>query len=146
MHINIRSLPANFNKLQSLLANMKLKLHIISINEIWLNNNQKGEFNNLSNYVYISNNRIHSRGGGVASYVDETLSISVRDGISIMKEKICETIFIELHFNKQETITISTICRSPLNICKSHSNFADSLTSLLKIIENSKNHTIINYG
>ena len=47
MHINIRSLPANSNKLQSLLANMKLKPHIISINETWLNNNQKGEFNNL---------------------------------------------------------------------------------------------------
>ena len=66
MHINIRSLPANFDKLQSLLANIKLKPHILSINETWLNNNQKSEFNNLSNYVFISNNRIHSRGGGVA--------------------------------------------------------------------------------
>ena len=63
MHINIRSLPANFDKLQSLLANMKLKPHIISINGTWLNNNQKGESSNLSNYVFISNNRIHSRGG-----------------------------------------------------------------------------------
>ena len=69
-----RSLPANFDKLQSLLANMKLKPHILSINETWLNNNQKGEFNNLSNYVFISNNRLHSRGRGVAFYVDETLS------------------------------------------------------------------------
>ena len=33
MHINTRSLPANFDKLQSLLANMKLKPHILSINE-----------------------------------------------------------------------------------------------------------------
>ena len=100
MHINIRSLQANFNKLWSLPANMKLKPHIISINETWLNNNQKGEFNNLLNYVFISNNRIHSRDGGVAFYVDETLSFSVREDISIMKEKICETLFIDLHFNK----------------------------------------------
>ena len=44
MHItmHIRSLPANFDKLQSLLTNMKLKPHILSINETWLNNNQKG--------------------------------------------------------------------------------------------------------
>ena len=82
MHLNIRPLPANFDKLQSLLVNMKLKPHILSINETWLNNNQKGEFNNLSNYVFISNNRIHSRGGGVALYVDDTLSFSVRDDIS----------------------------------------------------------------
>ena len=87
-------MPAFFNKLQSLLANMKLKPHIISINENWLNNNQKDEFNNLSNYVFISNNRIHSRGGGVAFYVDETLSFSVPDDTSIRKEKICETPFI----------------------------------------------------
>ena len=143
MHINIRSLPANFDKLQSLLANMKLKPHILSINETWLNNNQKGEFNNLSNYVFISNNRIHSRGGGVALYIDDTLSFSVRDDISIMKEKICETLFIDVHFNKQETVTIGTIYRSPLNNDISHSNFADSLTSLLKTVKNSKNHIII---
>ena len=143
MHLNIRSLPANFDKLQSLLANMKLKPHILSINETWLNNNQKGEFNNLSNYVFISNNRIHSRGGGVALYVDDTLSFSVRDNISIMKEKICETLFIDVHFNKQETVTIGTIYRSPLNNNISHSNFADSLTSLLKTVKSSKNHTII---
>ena len=143
MHLNIRSLPANFDKLQSLLANMKLKPHILSINETWLKNNQKGEFNNLSNYVFISNNRTHSRGGGVALYVDDTLSFSVRDDISIMKEKICETLFIDVHFNKQETVTIGTIYRSPLNNNISHSNFADSLTSLLKTVKSSKNHTII---
>ena len=143
MHINIRSLPANFDKLQSFQANMKLKPHILSINETWLNNNQKGEFNNLSNYVFISNNRIHSRGGGVVFYVDDTLSFSVRDDISIMKEKICERLFIDVHFNKQETVTISTIYRSPLNSNISQSNFADSLTSLLKTVKSSKNHTII---
>ena len=73
MHINIKSLPTNFNKFQILLANMKLKPLIISINEIWLNNNEKGEFNNVLNYVFVSNNRMHSRGGGVVFYVDETL-------------------------------------------------------------------------
>ena len=143
MLINIRSLPANFNKLQSLLANIKLKPHIISINETWLNNNQNCEFNNLSNYVFISNNRIRSRGEGVAFYVDETLSFSVRDDISIMKEKFCETLFIDVHFNKQETVTIGTIYRSPLDNNISHSNFANSLTSLLKTIKSSKNLTII---
>ena len=50
MHINIRSLRANFGKLQSLLSDMKLKPHIISINETWLKPNQTGEFNSLLNY------------------------------------------------------------------------------------------------
>ena len=143
MHINVRSLPANFHKLQSLLANMKLKPYIVSINKTWLNNNQKGEFNNLSNYVFISNNKIYIRGGGVAFHVDETLSFSVRDDISIMKEKICEALFINLHFHKHETITIGTVYRSPLNNRILHLHFANSLTSLLKIIKNSKNHIII---
>ena len=60
-----------------------------------------------------------------------------------MKEKICETLFIDVHFNKQETVTIGTIYRSPLNNNISHSNFANSLTSLLKTVKSSKNHTII---
>ena len=96
----------------------------------------------MSNYVFISNNRIHSRGGGVAFYVDDTLSFSVRDDISIMKEKICETLFIDVHFNKQETVTIGTIYRSPLNNNISHSNFANSLTSLLKTVKSSNNQKL----
>ena len=60
-----------------------------------------------------------------------------------MKEKICETLFIDVHFNKQETVTIGTIYRSPLNNNILHSNFADSITSLLKTIKSSKNYTII---
>ena len=51
MHLIMRSLPANFNKFQSLLANVELKPHIVSITESWLNNNKNGEFSNLSNYA-----------------------------------------------------------------------------------------------
>ena len=104
----MRFLPNNFNKLQSLLAYIKLKPHIIFIHETWLNNNRKGEFNNLLNYVVISNNEIHSRDGGAAFYVDKTLSFGVRDDKSTMKEKICETLLIDAHFNKQERVTIGT--------------------------------------
>ena len=64
------------------------------------------------------------------------------DDISIVKEKICETRFIDVHFNKKETITIDTIYRSPLNNIIPHSNFADGISSFLKIIENSKNCVI----
>ena len=60
-----------------------------------------------------------------------------------MKQKICETLFIDVHFNKQETITIGTIYRSSMNNNISHSNFAGSLTSLLKTFKSSKNQIII---
>ena len=63
-----------------------------------------------------------------------------------MKEKICETLFIDVHFNKQETVTIGTIYRSPLNNNISRSNFADSLISLLKTVKSSKNHTTNMHG
>ena len=80
MHINIRSLPANFDKLQSLLTNMKLKPHIIFINETWLNNNQKVNLTTCRTMSLFP--IIEYRGGGVAFYVDDTLSFSVRDDIS----------------------------------------------------------------
>ena len=44
MHIKILifiSLPANFNKLKSLLTNMKLKPYTISINETWQTTTKK---------------------------------------------------------------------------------------------------------
>ena len=81
--------------------------------------------------------------GVIAFYVDETLSCSVRDDISITNEIVCETLFIDVYFNKQETVTIDTIYRFPLNNSILPSNFADYLTSLSKIIKSSKCHTII---
>ena len=62
MHINVSSLLANFDKLQSLLADMKLKPYIISINETWLITTKMVN-STTYNYVFISNNRIHSKSG-----------------------------------------------------------------------------------
>ena len=35
MHINVRSLATNYDKLKLLLSSMKLKPHVISLNETW---------------------------------------------------------------------------------------------------------------
>ena len=36
MHLNIRSLPQNFDKLKILLLSIKMKLHVIFLNETWI--------------------------------------------------------------------------------------------------------------
>ena len=74
MHLNIRSLPQNFDKLKILVLSMKIKPRVISLNETWIKRGHMGEFNYLSDYVLISNSREKSPGGGVAFYIHKSLS------------------------------------------------------------------------
>jgi len=55
VHINIRSLAANFTKLQTFISFLKIKPYIISINETWLYDNRQGDFNSLFAYTFVSN-------------------------------------------------------------------------------------------
>ena len=62
MHLNIRSLPHYFDKLKILLLSIKIKPHVISLNETWIKHGHMDEFNCLSDYVIISNSREKSPG------------------------------------------------------------------------------------
>jgi len=87
---------------------MKLKPHIISINESWLKCSQKGKFTTLLNYTFISNSRTNNKGGGVGLHIDKSLSFCNRDDLTMMKEKICETLFIDIRLNDQASFEFQT--------------------------------------
>ena len=115
-HINVRSLAINCDKLKLLLSSMKLKPHIISLNETWLKQNQMGEFNNLLDYVLITNSRKQSTGGGVGFYIKQNLSYCISDKYSIMNDKIFESLFVDIFLNtgtrKKDKLTIGTISKT----------------------------------
>ena len=117
MHINVRSLAKNCDKLKFLLSSMKLKPHIISLNETWLKQNQMGECNNLLDYVFITNSRKQGTGGGVGFYIKQNLSYCISDKYSIMNDKIFESLFVDIFLNtgsqRKDKFTIGTIYRSP---------------------------------
>jgi len=60
-----------------------------------------------------------------------------------MKEKLFESLFIDIYFNKIEMITVDTIYRSPHNDTKSTTDFLNHLKPTLQTITKSKTQTII---
>jgi len=85
---------------------------------------------NLVDYTFISNSRLKCRGGGVGMYINNLLSFTVRDDLNIMDEKIFESLFIEVEYNKC-TIICGVIYRAPINDSKNHKLFIKHLTEIL---------------
>ena len=65
--VNVRSLinPHNFSKFESLISGLDFQPHLIAVNETWEKPHTIGQHKNLNGYVYISNPRVVSRGGGL---------------------------------------------------------------------------------
>ena len=104
--------PHNFNKLESLICALDAKLDVIAVNETWEKPNSFGQYRNLNGYVYISNPRLKCRGGGSGLYVQNNLMFSIISDLTIIEERIYESIFITIHF-KYKSIMCGTIYRSP---------------------------------
>ena len=106
--------PHNFSKFESLISCLDFQPHIIAINETWEKPHLTGQFKNLLGYIYVSNSRVISRGGGVVMYIKKNTIFSPRPKISIMHEKMFESLFINVHFEGR-SLTCGTIYRPPRN-------------------------------
>ena len=94
--VNIRSLvnTANFTKLEALIFSLPRKPDIIAITETWVTPLNSGPYNNLDNYILVQNPRKNLKGGGAAFYIKNNLQFTVIDELSIMYEKVFESIFV----------------------------------------------------
>ena len=139
MSINIRSLNKydNFCKIDALVHSMAIKPHVIGITETWLTTNEHGPHNNLSGYSFISNARTKSRGGGVGLYIKNNIKFSIRNDLTVMDEKIFESIFIDAYYANQK-FTVGTIYSSQNATIDANNKFLSHLWPLLKKIEPSK--------
>ena len=147
MHINVRSLAINYDKLKLLLSSMKLKPHLISLNETWLKQKQMRDFNNLLHYVLVINSRKQSIGGGVDFYIKQNLSHSIIVKYTIMNGKIFESIFVNIFLNtgtqKKDEFTIGTIYRSLYQNIDTSAQFTDSLYLIVQTISKAKTSAVI---
>ena len=81
---------------------------------------------------------------GVWHYISKTISLFyIRDDMTVTKDKLIESPFIDVHLNKKETVTIGTIYRSPCNDSKTSADFLANLKPILQAITNSKLQTFI---
>ena len=150
--LNIRSLqnPSHFSQLQTLINEMSIKPTAIAINETYLKSNLYGPHCNLEGYSFVSNcrkakkneKRKTNRGGGVGIYVKEGIDYEILSDLTIMNEKIFESIFIEIT-TPQKNLVYGTIYRSPNHLSIANHNFQENLRSVLEKVEKSNKQCII---
>ena len=127
--MNIRSIANqnNFTKFEGFLENLSVKPLIIALDETWISKKCSGPYNSVPGYQFVHNSRKNSVGGGVAFYVDEKIHFNKIDALSMMKEKLFESIFIEIDING-EKIICGSVYRSPNH---NHDEFLINLKNVL---------------
>ena len=142
--VNIRSLsnPLNFSKLESFVHNLNPKPDIIAVTETWIQNNSSGPYCYLENYNFISNSRKVAKGGGVGLYIKNCHKFNLIDELTIMNEKIFESIFIKIQLHN-ENLFCGNIYRSPSNDNHLNEKFLNNLYNCIHNSNESLNKCFI---
>lgn len=114
MHLNIQSLPAKIDDLKLLLSKLSesgITFDVILICETFLTGHKIGQCQ-IDNYVLKEKHREHSRGGGVAIYVNKKLNVTERPDLQIFYEGQFESIFLEINLHGKPLI-VGEIYRTP---------------------------------
>ena len=114
LHLNIRSVPKNIDKLESYLHTLDFKFPIIGLSETWYNDNTSCLYG-LDEYNQESVYRTNQRGGGVSLLVDKNISYSVRHDFNIFDSN-AESCFIEISkdiFKTERNVIVGIIYRIP---------------------------------
>ena len=88
LHLNIRSLPSNYNELKNLLTTLRQYKHeidLILLCETFLTEKNKNCYP-LEGYAFNQLNRSTRSGGGVCIYAKEQLKLNFRNDLSLFDE------------------------------------------------------------
>ena len=102
----------------------------MAITETWVSPLNSGPYNNLDSYILVQNSRKNFKSGDVAFYIKDNLQFTVIDELSIMNEKVFESIVVKIEL-KHDTITCGTIYKSPMTDSTSNQKFITKLSSIL---------------
>lgn len=131
LHINIRSMKKNFEKLRELLQATNYSFNIICVSETWISDLEFSDNSNyqLNNYVAIhSGRRTGKRGGGLLIYIRSNLMFKTRTDLSI-SEANREFLTLEVILNESKNCIISCCYKPP---DQRMSKFSEHLTTILK--------------
>ena len=132
----------HYNLFESWIQSLKFLPDIIAINETWGKKSSLGQFRNLQHYDYISNFRPNLTGGGVALYIKKTINYTLSIDLTLMNERIFESLFIDIKFGNDK-ITYGTIYRAPKQDRFSNNQFIVQLKNALSILIVFKNKAYI---
>ena len=116
LHLNIRSLQKNFDRLFNLLMTLKFEFKEICITETWCSDNTMNyNLFELPQYKSILQVRRTSKGGGIAVILHEPLTFTIRHDLSVNNADI-EALCIEIINKKSKNILINTeYCQPAVN-------------------------------
>ena len=94
IHVNCRSLSANFEQLINFIGSVRKKFDIIAISETWLNSEPAVDFS-LPGYNMYTVNRENARGGGVAIYINNCIKHNIINNVSKSVDGTAEFVTVE---------------------------------------------------
>ena len=133
VHINSRSLRANFNEICNLLHVFDSPIDVIAISETWLSDSENTPYS-IKGYNFICNCRQDRTGGGVGLYIADSIVYIKRPDLTRMFPYL-ESIFIESTNSKKQKIILGCIYRPPSTDL---SLFNKELSNIVDIIEAGK--------
>ena len=135
-HLNVRSIPKNFDDLCSYLNMLCTRFSIIGVTETWLNESN-AQCYSIEGYNHYCKYRETRRGGGVSLFVKNHIAATERDDLCV-KNTHCESLFLEIekdNFDIPNNIIIGLIYRPPNTDVK---EFNEGLSNTLEKISREK--------
>ena len=139
-HLNIRSLPCNYDSFLHYLSSLKHDFSVMALTETWLTEDSK-EIYKLPNYNSAHHVRKNRKGGGVSLFVRSDYDFKTRDDLSMgtgMSEM--ESMFIELQVTGEKNIIVGAIYRPPDSVTN---DFIEGLLCLLDRVNYEKKYCFI---
>ena len=133
MYSNIRSIPCNLYSIDAFFENVSINFTVIAFTETWLKDTNAHAFR-VDGYNSVHNCRPDRNGGGVALYVKDCISFSVRKDLFYNNDNF-ETSFIDVNrglLGPSNNVIIGVINRPP---DKAMGQFNDLISDILSVIE-----------
>jgi hypothetical protein len=133
LHVNCRSLKANYDKICNLLNNLDFHFDVIGMSETWFKETDCTDLYNIEGYNMFVTNRKNKPGGGVLLYVSENLNCKIVDGLSYAIVDSLEVITIETTLKNNKKVIIGCLYRSPNT---SLENFNSHFCEYMNLVQN----------
>ena len=129
IHINCRSLNANFADLKILLETLDFSFDVIGLTETWLNESNADVFQ-LEGYDFYHKNRVTKHGGGVAFFIKSIINYTIIEQLTVDVEDVFECLTVKLLL-KTQTI-VSCLYRKPSSKIADFMECIESMFSCIK--------------
>ena len=112
LHINARSLVKNFDSILIYIASLQHTFTVIAISETWITDSNDSLIN-IPGYNRVLNNRTEGRGGGVALFILNSLTFTIKSNCIVNVNGEVESIFVDISskFIKRKQLELYTKLR-----------------------------------